>query len=86
MSDRKADQMREENRAAFASVLDALRQANVLKFSDAEWQAYVTKHFGSGSKVFQQAFDTPRGDLPDWGNPHHNDPLDTIHGGGHGND
>ena len=87
-----AEQMRAENNDAYASIADAIRQANFLTFTDAEWLAYVAKHFGPDmtdeqrKAIFNQAFEHPRGeqgvDWPELGNPHHNDPYDTKYGGG----
>lgn len=71
----KAEKMRAETRAAFDSLFDALRHANMLlSFSDAEWAAWLQRH----ERDLDQSFGPPRNPLI-IGNPHHNDPLDPEH-------
>lgn len=49
--DAKAAKMRAENKDAIDNLFDALRRAGkLLEFPPEEWDAYMAKHYGPGSK------------------------------------
>jgi hypothetical protein len=72
-----AHKMRAENEAAFDSMFEAMRLANlIITPAAAECEAYAKKHFGPNGIKLEDVFGPPRNDPLIIGTPHHNDPLD----------